>query len=65
MSYIPCSEICVHQKDGFCCLERVPDWHGAAASAGGICLYCEASASSTENGVNRLTDIADRDELQL
>ena len=42
MSFIPCTENCLYQKDGRCRLERVPSMRQMPAQSG--CIYrCDPS----------------------
>lgn len=61
MAYITCANDCIHQRDGFCGLDRVPNWHGVIVSGAG-CIYCETS--SAKNSVNGLSDISNRNQFK-
>ena len=59
MSLIECSGSCKYQRDGYCRLERVSDWHGPIS--GGECLYRVSNDQpvSAQGGLNGLSDVTD------
>ena len=59
MSLISCTDNCVYQQDGYCSLSRA-----ASCAEPGCSANCVNYVPRSQNGAERLTDIAHTDQLQ-